>query len=578
MNNINKTPLQRSRNNFMSWLSIIFSVWLLAIPQVALAELTQSIDRTDIHAGESFLLTIQIDQDTGAEPDLSVIPKDFTIISNSQYQQMSYVNGRSNTIKGWKLKLSTLKTGNIQIPSIPVGSAATKPITLFIKDTSNRVDLGEQKKAIFLEATSDRDNSYVQQQIIFTVKLYRAVNTHYARLSEPTAGDSIIEKLGDDVQYDKRIDGTRYVVTERRYALFPQQSGELTIDPINFTADVNDPNSRGSNRFLNTTRPVSVNSKPIKVAVQPQPTKATNPWMPASEVVLADKWSNPDLTLTVGEPVTWTILLYAQGLSESQLPEIKLPKIDGLQFYPDTPQKERQVNEKGILGQRIEKLAVIPSKVGTLTLPAIEMKWWDVASNSEKTAILASKTLQVLPGAASSDVSKPAEKIAPVTEPAIKIDSGNSLVWKALTALLSVLWLITLFAYFKRPTTIKTTRHKKNNKRIRAADLVAPMTKSEVYRQLQKAIKTQQFEQIEQYLIQWTSHLAQQPIHSLGVLRGLLNNSSIKDKLTNLESHRYSNNQPDFQCDLSKSDLDEIGEALIIRSSANGDSIPPLYS
>jgi len=33
-----------------------------------------------------------------------------------------------------------------------------------------------------------------------------------------------------------------------------------------------------------------------------------------------------------------------------------------LQFYPDTPQRERQINERGILGQRIEKLAVIPSK------------------------------------------------------------------------------------------------------------------------------------------------------------------------------------------------------------------------
>lgn len=548
------------------------------MPNLVHAKLSQSIDRTDIHAGESFILTIQLDQDTGAEPDLSLIPKEFTIISNSQYQQMSYVNGKSNTIKGWKLKLSTLKTGRIVIPAIPVGSEKTQPIVLNIKDTSDRIDLSGQKKAIYLESMVDQQSAYVQQQIVFTVRLYRAVNTHYARLTEPAAGDSIIEKLGDDIQYDKQIDGTRYVVTERRYAIFPQQSGELTIDSINFTADVNDPSRRGSNRFLNTTRPISVNSKSIKITVQPQPQNASNPWMPASEVVLADKWSNSTSQLTVGEPVTWTILLYAQGLSESQIPEIELPKVDGLQFYPDSPQKERQVNDKGILGQRIEKLAVIPSKEGEITIPAIEVSWWDVKSNSEKIAKLPSRTFTVLAAAAQGGVTSQPEQIAPVQESPVIQVSNNTRNWQIISLVFAVLWLLTLVGFIKRGSSNYDRSQQKLRKKLNASDLVTPLTKSELYKKLLAAIKNQDLISIENLLVKWVSKISKEPIYSVGQLRHLIDDKQIQTKLLAIETNRYAPSSENQRCDLTKQELQQIAESLIQTRSSSVQGIPPLYS
>jgi hypothetical protein len=560
----------------LMWLSLLFISF--ALSNTVQAKLTQSIDRTDIHAGESFILTIQLDQDTGAEPDLSMIPKEFTIISNSQYQQMSYINGESNTIKGWKLKLSTLKTGRIVIPAIPVGKDKTKPIVLNIKDTSDRIDLSGQQKAIYLESMVDTEKVYVQQQIVFTVKLYRAVNTHYARLTEPSAGDSIIEKLGDDLQYDKRVDNTRYVVTERRYAIFPQKSGELTIDSINFTADVNDPNRRGSNRFLNTTRPISVNSKSIKINVQPQPTTADNPWMPATEVVLADKWSSNNNQLTVGEPVTWTLLLYAQGLSESQIPEITLPKVEGLQFYPDSPQKERQVNEKGILGQRVEKLAVIPSKQGEITIPSIKLSWWDVKSDSQKTASLPAKTFKVLPAVQPQGQATSSEQIAPVQQAPASEYSADVKPWQIATLIFALLWGITLVGFFLRGSSNYERSQRKARKKVNAKDLVAPMTQSELYQKLLKAIKSQQLAEIEKLLLRWVSKMSKKPIYSIGQLKQSITEQTILSKLSALETTRYAANSQSLSCDLSKQELELIAQSLIETSTAPQDSIPPLYN
>ncbi len=562
------------------WIANSFAIMLivLLLPTSVHAKLSQSIDRTDIHAGESFILTIQLEADTGAEPDLSVIPKEFTIVSNSQYRQMTYVNGQSQTIKGWKLKLSTLKTGKIVIPSIPVGNEKTKPIVLNIKDTSDRIDLSGQKKAIYLESMVDTQNVYVQQQIVFTVKLYRAVNTHYARLTEPSAGDSIIEKLGDDIQYDKYIDNTRYVVTERRYAIFPQQSGELTIAAINFTADVNDPSRRGSNRFLNTTRPISVNSKAIKINVQPQPANAANPWMPATEVVLADKWSNKTNQLRVGEPVTWTLLLYAQGLSESQLPEIALPKVNGLQFYPDSPQKERQVNDKGILGQRIEKLAVIPSQEGEITIPPLELTWWDVKSDSQKTAKLPAKTFTVLPALVPDGQTSQPEQIAPVQKTPLITVSGDAKNWQIASLVLAVLWLLTLIGFIKRGRNNYEHSQRNLRKKLNASDLVTPLTKSELYKKLVAAIKTQDLIKVEKLLVQWASTLSKEPIYSIGQLRHWITDQQINSKLLALETNRYASTSSQQAIDLNKQDLQHIAEALIQPTKSTSEGIPPLYS
>jgi hypothetical protein len=539
------------------------------------ASVSQSIDRTDIHAGESFVFTIQVDQDDGSEPDLSLIPKEFTIISNSQYQRMSNLNGRTNIIKGWKIKLSTLVTGKIVIPPIPIGNTHTKAINLFIKDTSHQVDLNGQKRAIFLEAKADQTESYVQQQIIFTVKLYRAVNTHYGRITEPSPEDSIVEKLGEDIQYDKMIDNTRYRVMERRYAIFPQKSGPLTISSINFTADVNDSSNKNGNRFLNTTRPISVTSKIHVIDVQPQPSEASSPWMPAAEVALADKWSSQSNELTVGEPVTWTILLYAQGLSESQIPEITLPKVEGLQFYPDTPQKERQINDLGILGQRIEKLAVIPSKQGTITIPEIKMTWWDTKSDSEKTATIASKTFTVLPGTPKPSTAVSSDTIGTVTEKVLVSVDPYIFYWKASTFGFAILWIITLLAYWgaqksARETVIKRasnqTTKKKNEKEI---------TQSELFKSLSQAIKQQKFDQIERYLLLWTTKLSGHPIHSLGALASSLDEPSSIEKINQLDQFRYSSQKADYQCDLSKGDLLGIAEFLSNKSIKNSDNVVP---
>ncbi|MCW8876395.1 MAG: BatD family protein [Kangiellaceae bacterium] len=561
-----------SKNFGLSFCLALF--FTLASPFL-LAKVTQSIDRNDISAGETFVLDIQIDEDTSIQPDLSLIPADFTIVSSSQYQHTQIINGRRSSIKGWKIKLKTLKTGPITIPAITVGNEETRPIKLNIKDSSNELDLNGEDKAIYLEATVDQEEAFVQQQIIYTISLYRSVNTHYASLTEPTAENSIIEKLGDDVQFEKVISGRRYIVTQRKYAIFPQQSGELEIGQVNFTADVNDNSRRQRSLFLNSTRPVSISTKSKKIKVNPKPANAPTPWLPATNVILADKWTPNTQELTVGEPITWTLLLSVQGLSESQLPEIQLPKIDGLQLYPDTPQKERQLDKNGVMGQRVEKYAVIPSKAGTITIPEIELDWWDTKTNQKQTATLPAKTFSVV---ASAKVEQPVTPIPQIEQPVQTttiVDETAVKQWQMIAAGLGVLWLFTLIAYFTKPK-VKIQQPAKDTENSSSKP---SLTQQQAKSQALDALKSGSQTQIEQSLISLAQAYNRQDIHSLGAIINLVNDDGLKEKLNSIEASRYSATQHSSIATLDKHDIDLIISELISqRNNKPSSGIPPLYA
>ena len=82
----------------------------------------------------------------------------------------------------------------------------------------------------FLEAVVDNQNPYVNEQVTLTLRLYTAVQ-HYGSptLGEPSTTGFWKEVIGNRAPYNQRINNRTYKVIERKYALFPTQTGALTI-------------------------------------------------------------------------------------------------------------------------------------------------------------------------------------------------------------------------------------------------------------------------------------------------------------------------------------------------------------
>lgn len=73
-------------------------------------------------------------------------------------------------------------------------------------------------------------------------------------------------------------------------------------------------------------------------------------------------------------------MLRAEGLSSAQLPPLPIQDSTGLRRYPDQPQQRNEVNDKGLIGSREESEALVPSQSGRITLPEVQVLWWNTGA------------------------------------------------------------------------------------------------------------------------------------------------------------------------------------------------------
>ncbi len=218
-------------------------------------------------------------------------------------------------------------------------------------------------------------------------------------LSPLQVGDARIEQLGESRTYEKLINGVRHGVIELRYAIYPQHSGELVIPALVFSATLVDP---GQSQSQSPTAPkpgklIHVSSAAMTLNVKPQPAAwpADAPWLPARSLSLGESWSPEPDHSQVGDSLTRSLTIKAEGLSSAQLPPLPATSVNGLRRYPDQPQLSNQNSERGLIGSREEREALVPTHSGTFELPAVTVVWWNTHEEHLERSSLPSRTLQV---------------------------------------------------------------------------------------------------------------------------------------------------------------------------------------
>ena len=415
---------------------VMFAILLMA--SVSLASVQATLDRSKIYEGESFTLTISSDGSQRTMPDLSLLEKDFHILGSGSSQQMQVINGVVSSKTSWNIQLQAKATGQFHIPSLRVGKELTNPIQVIVS-APPEVSADSSGQPVFIEVeTSSPDNPvYLQQQILYTVRLVFARPLLDGSLSTPTPENALVEQLGEDNQYQVRRGGRSYKVIERRYAIFPEKSGQLLIPPIRFSGRLasspaerrrpgkadpwldpqmkrffgGDPFSgSGFDSFFDQGKPVSLQSKAISLDVLPRPESyITSHWLPAASLELEDNWAEQPPEFKVGEPVSRTISIKAKGLLATLLPKLDIADIDGVSIYPEQPVTETRTDGSWVYGQSKQSMSYMPTKAGTLVIPELQLSWWDTLAGVQRTAVLPKWTVDVLPG---KDL--PAEPVVPV--------------------------------------------------------------------------------------------------------------------------------------------------------------------
>ncbi len=417
------------------------------------------VDRNPVNFNSSFSLTFTAKDSPDGDPDFSPLEKDFEVINQQKNIQSSFVNGKFQVQSKWVVKLFAKRTGKIVIPAIAFGKDLSFPTSVNVVAKTNVDNI---TKDIFLEVTATPESPYVQAQVIYTVRLYHRVQlARGSHLSEPQAQDAVIEKLGEDKNYETTLKGIRFSVIERKYAIYPQKSGELTIEPLILTAQVVDGQSSRFNGFFNSqvTSSKRVSSRSWTLQVKPVPEQLQSAhWLPAEHLYIEEKWSNPKMSVTVGEPITRTISLLAKGVAASQLPDIASTQEHlNIKSYPDQPLLKEKDQADGMVALREEKIAYIPSSAGEITLPAIEIPWYNTQTHKIEVARLPPVKLEAIATTSTKPAVKPKQEA--ITSELSAVDATlppatRSLtthpVWMWLCLVLFIGWSITLVYFLRR--------------------------------------------------------------------------------------------------------------------------------
>jgi len=473
----------------MNTIKRLFLLLLLSFaPAVVFAaQISVSFDRNPVSVDESFQIIFTANDTPDNDPDFSPLERDFEILGQSQSSNSSWVNGKSSKTVQWTLNVMAKHTGNLAIPPVKFGDDVSQPNSILVTQVTVNKAVNTDDD-LFLEVEANPQTPYVQSQVLYTVRLYRRVEIAQAALNEPELGDAVIEKLGDDSNYNTQINGVSYLVTERKYAIFPQKSGSLTIKPLLLTAEVVASSRPNFNGFFNsqTTRTRKISSKSVTLDVKPAPATFTGKhWLSAEQVVLKEEWSGDNQQMKVGEPLTRTLTLLAKGATVGQLPELNTGKIDDqLKTYPDQPVLQEQKKPEGLIAFREEKIAIIPSKAGFYKLPAIEIPWFNSQSQKMEVARIPETTITALDAAGTMpDMAVPVAPV-PVQQPQ-KTEQTTPIInqpqqqntWLWVSVFLGSGWLATL-AYFlvKRPA--KKPVVEKTEREIRLEDSVKSLKKA----------------------------------------------------------------------------------------------------
>lgn len=368
---------------------------------IAETSVRASVDRKQISSEETFILSLVADSIlfTG-EPDISALDEDFHLINRQQSSRTNIINGKINSSRQWDYTLAPKREGSLTIPAIPMGKYKTRALTITVTKASQQ-SRSANSDSVYLESDVTPRSAYVQSELQYTVKIFTSINFLDASLEAPEVENAVVEATGEQ-RYQSLVDGRYYQVIERRYSIYPQTSGKLTIPALTLQARVE--GYRPS--MLDPGRLVVKRSQEHRLTIMPPPKEFTGAvWLPAKALTLTESWSKDPDRIQIGDSITRNVNIQAKGLLGSQLPALPTYTIANAKLYPDQATIEKGDEQSEWSGIRSESVAIIPTKAGEIILPEVRIPWWNTSTNKAEVAVLAERRIMVAPGLLASDSS-----------------------------------------------------------------------------------------------------------------------------------------------------------------------------
>jgi hypothetical protein len=387
----------------------------LLIPCSAKADfsVTLRLDRKEATLMDSIRMVINVSgsRKSDSVPTLHNM-ESFNVSRGGTSSRIEIINGKLAAAIDYKYFIQPKKIGTFKVgpAEVMIEGKAFRSNTETVNIVKPSQSSGANRGPLFLNASISKEKPYVEEQVIYTLKLYRMAKVSDISLDLPETEHLTFRQLGKPVEYKGLYNGQSYQILEVRYALIPSREGTYGIRPARMHMTVYQPETRSQrDRFddpffnapffsMSSGRPMTLDSEPLELKVLPLPEKGRPTEFSGLVGSFRIRSSITPSEVKAGESATLTVSLSGKG-NVKRIPDLKMPELDQIKVYADQPMLKEETDLKGVGGSKIMKWALVPEKEGKYQIPPISVSFFDTKSHEYRTTKSLPLLLSVLPGA-----------------------------------------------------------------------------------------------------------------------------------------------------------------------------------
>lgn len=350
---------------------------------------------------------------------------DFIVLSGpNQSTKMQIINGAISAERTFSFYLQPKRVGKFTIGSASIKykgeTLQSNPITIEVfqgsssnknKNNNDEVNTNEIADNLFIRAIADKNTAYLGEQVTVTYKLYTRLNIASLQVEKLPSYQGF---WTEEIETSNNITFTREnyngklfnVGILKKVALFPSQTGQLSVTPFSLNIPVyvqkkkrsNDPFEDFFNDpFFGNNQQVNYTAVSNTVKINAIPLPKTN------EVSFTGAVGDFDFKVNLNkniakqnEPITLSINISGTGnIKLLQLPNINFS--DGFEVY-DPKISENIIRQSVVSGSKKFEYVLIPRVSGELTIPEIKFTYFNLKNKKYETFTQNEIKIKVEPG------------------------------------------------------------------------------------------------------------------------------------------------------------------------------------
>ncbi|MFH1954574.1 MAG: BatD family protein [Pseudomonadota bacterium] len=392
-------------------LLLAFSLCIF-VPCPTRAEVTVALtlDRQEGTPSDSIRMVVQVSGARSCDTPPVIEGLDlFQVSQGGSSSRVEIINGKFSSGVDYTYFIQASKPGTFQIgpAKVKVNGKLFQSNTRTLTILKTASPASPARGPIFLTASLSSEKVFVEEQVLYTLKLYLSAQVSDISLQLPERDRLVFKQLEKPREYQGVYEGSEYRVIEVRYALMALQEGDYGIQPARM--DMTAYESRGKSRkgffndpffadpFFRAGRPVSISSKPLELKVMPLPLKGKPDGFSGLVGSFRIEAELAPSKIRVGESATLTVRVSGRG-NINRIPDLKMPGLDHMKVYADEPVFEAHPDHKGLAGSKTMKWAIVPEQEGDFEIPPLSFSFFDPGKGQYSVLQSPKKSLVVLPG------------------------------------------------------------------------------------------------------------------------------------------------------------------------------------